>query len=165
VGFGFSRLRRGELIVGGAAVVLAAALFLMPWYAVKGVLAPELALTHHATSWTGWQGLSHLRWLVLITILVAAALVWLQATRRSPAWPVTFSVLVSVFAFVTTLALLYRVVISTPDVATLVDRKYGGFVGLAASAVMVYGGYLSMRREGLAPGDARTEIETISLRA
>jgi hypothetical protein len=136
----------------------------MPWYGVQGVLAPELALTHHATSWDGWHGLTNLRWLVLLTILLALALVWLQATQRAPALPVTFSMIVTVVSFVTTVALILHFLIDTPGSADLINRKYGGFVGLVASAVMFYGGYLSLRQEGLSERDARTDIPTVSLR-
>ena len=162
--FDLSRLRRGEWTVGGGAALLAASMFLMPWYGVQSVLAPELAISGHPTSWDGWNGLSHLRYLVLITILLGLALVWLQATRRAPALPVTFSMIVGVFSLITTVALIWRVLIDTPGLATLIERKYGGFIGIAASAVMFYGAYLSLRKEGLSERDARTDIPTISLR-
>jgi hypothetical protein len=163
VEFEFSRLRRGELIVGGGGVLLAASMFLMTWYAVRSPFGQELALTGRRTSWDGWQGLSHLRWLLLITILVAFALVWLQASRRPPALPVTFSMLATVLGLITTVALIVRVLIDTPSAGSLLSRRYGAFVGLAAAVVIFYGGYRSMREEGIAERDERKDIETISL--
>jgi hypothetical protein len=163
VEFDPSRLRRGELIVGGGALALAVAMFLLPWYGVKSVLAPGLALSGHPTSFDGWNGLSHLRWLVLVTLLVAVALVWLQATRRAPALPVTFGMIVTVLGLLTVLALIYRVLINVPGANSLVDRKVGAYVGLIASVAVFYGGYASLRGEGLADRDARTEIETVPL--
>jgi hypothetical protein len=163
VEFDLSRLRRGELIVGGAAVVLIASMLALPWYGVKGQLAPTAASLGRQTSWDGWTGLSHLRWLVLVTVLVSFALVAVQASRRAPALPVTVSVTVTVLGLVTTLALVYRVVINTPGAASLVERKAGGFVGIAAAIAVFYGGYASMREEGLSERDARTDIETVEL--
>jgi hypothetical protein len=162
--FDLSRLRQGELIAGGGAVLLAASLFLMPWYAVNSVLAPELAIEGRATSWDGWNGLTHLRWLLLIMILLVVALVWLQATQRAPALPVTFGMVVTVFGLITTVALLWRVLLDSPSAASHLDQKYGEFVGLAAAAVIFYGGYRSIREEGLPARDERKEIEVISLR-
>ena len=157
-----SRLRRGELIAGGGAVVLAASMFLMPWYGVKSPLAPTAA-GFGPTSWDGWHGLTNVRWLVLVTILLALALVWLQATRRAPALPVTFGVIVMVIGVVTTLALIYRVLIDVPGGSSIVERKAGGFVGLIATIAVFCGAYLSIRQEGLAPRDENTEVELVSL--
>jgi hypothetical protein len=158
-----SRLRRGEWIVGGGAVALTAAMFLTPWYGVKGPLGPTAASLGRSTSWDGWHGLTNLRWLVVITILVALALVWLQATRRAPALPVTFGVIVMVLGLVTTVALIYRVLIDVPGASSIVERKAGGFVGLVASIAIFSGAYLSIREEGLAPQDEHTEVELVSL--
>jgi uncharacterized membrane protein (DUF485 family) len=157
-----SRLRRGEWIAGAGAVVLAAAMFLTPWYSVKSPLGPTAASLGRATSWDGWHGLTNLRWLVLLTILVAFALVWLQATRRAPALPVTFGVFVMVLGLITTLALIYRVLIDVPGASNTVERNAGGFVGLAASIAIWCGGYLSIREEGVAPRDERTDVEFVS---
>lgn len=159
-----SRLRRGELIAGGGAVVLAVSLFLLPWYGVRSPFGPTAASLGASTSFTGWNSLSHLRWLVLITILLALALVWLQATRPAPALPASVSVIMTVVALITSLALIYRVLINVPGSNSIVDRKAGGFVGLLAAIAIFYGGYASLREEGLPERDARTEIETVPLR-
>ena len=45
-------------------------------------------------SLTGWQALTDLRWLLLVTIVAAVALVFAQVTRRAPAIPVTMSLIV-----------------------------------------------------------------------
>jgi hypothetical protein len=163
VGFDPRRLRHGEWIVGGGAVVLAVALFLLPWYGVKGPFAQTAARLGRPTSFDGWDSLSHIRWLVLATILVGLALAWLQGARRAPALPVTFSVFATVFASLCSLALIYRVLISIPGNDSLLERRAGAYIGLAATLAMVYGGYSSMRQEGLSERDANTEIETVSL--
>jgi hypothetical protein len=72
--------------------------------------------------------------------------------------------IVTVLGLVTTVALIYRVLIDTPGAASHLERRYGGFVGLAASALMFYAGYLSMRREGVSERDEHKQIETVSLR-
>ncbi len=156
-----SRLRRGELIAGGGAVVLALALFVLPFYGVSSTFAPTLASEGQATTFDGWDGLLHLRWLVLIAVLAGLALVFFQATRRAPAIPVTLSLVVTVLGLLTSAALLWRVVIDPPGGD--LDVRWGGYVALAASLALFYGGYLSLRREGLSERDARTDIETVRL--
>jgi hypothetical protein len=161
--FDGSRLRPGELIAGGGAVVLLASLFGLSWYGVKAPLAPTAATLSRTTSFTGWDGLSHLRWLVLLTAVLALALVWLQGANRAPALPVAVSVILTVIALLDVLALIYRVLIDVPGANSPVDRKAGAFIGLVAAIAIFYGGYRSMRQEGLPKRDARTEIETVTL--
>jgi hypothetical protein len=165
VGFDARRLRHGEWIAGGGAVVLAVALFLLPWYGVKSPYAQAAASLGHPTSFTGWNSLSHVRWLVLITIIVGLGLVWLQGARRSPAWPATFSVIETVFALLCSLALIYRVLISIPGSDSMLEPRAGAYIGLAAVLAMLYAGYASMRREGLSERDANTDIRTVSVGA
>ena len=160
-----ARLRKGELIVGAGAVVLLASMFALSWYGLNSVLAPTAARLGASVTVNGWDGLTHLRWLMLITIVVALALVFFQVTRRAPAVPVTFSVIVTVFALITTLALIYRVLINPPGSGNAIDQKAGAFVGLVAAVVILVGGYLSMRQEGILERDGPGEIETISLQS
>jgi NO-binding membrane sensor protein with MHYT domain len=165
VGFDPRRLRHGEWIAGGGAVVLAVALFLLPWYGLKSPFAPTAASLGRPTSFTGWASLSHVRWLVLATIVLGLTLALLQGVRRSPAWPVTFSVIETVFALLCSLALIYRVLINIPGNDSLLERRAGAYIGLAAALAMFYGGYASMRQEGLSERDANTDIATVSLAA
>jgi hypothetical protein len=161
--FDRSRLRRGELIAAAGAVVLLVAIFLLPWYGIKGTLAEPLAKLGVSTSVDGWHALSTLRWLMIVTVAAALALAYLQATRRSPALPATFSLLVTLLGGLTALALIYRVLINVPGPNSVVDRDAGAFVGLLSACVIAYGGYKSLREEGVAPRDERTEIPTIDL--
>jgi hypothetical protein len=161
--FDGSRLRRGELIAGGGAVVLLGSLFLLPWYGVTPLLAPTASSLGRATSFTGWDGLSHLRWLVLLTGVLALALVWFQGANKAPAVPVSLSVILTAVALLDALALVYRVLINVPGANSHVDQKAGAFVGLVAAIAIFYCGYRSMREEGLSERDARTEIETVEL--
>jgi len=143
--FDLSRLRRGEWIAGTSALVLLACLLLLQWYG----------------SLNGWHGLTHLRWLVLLTILAALALVYSQASRRAPAIPVTMSMIVTVLAGVDAIALVYRVLIDPPGGAS--SAHAGAYLGLVSALALAYGGYRSMRTEGIAERDQVDAIETVSL--
>ncbi len=158
------RLRSGEWIVGASAVALLVSTFTLSWYGLKAQLIPTAAQLGSSTSATGWNSLTHVRWLVLLTIIVALALVFFQAARRAPAIPASLSVIVTVLAILTLLVLIYRVLINTPGSGNATELKPGAYVGLLSVLALAYGGYLSMRQEGVAEADAPQRIETVRLR-
>ena len=123
MGFQRTRLRWPEIVAGVAAVVLLLSMFLLPWYGYKGDLAPIAARLGVSTSQNGWHSLSTTRWLLLLTIVAALALVYLQGTRRSPAMPVTFSLFVWLLGGLTSLVLIYRVLINMPGPNDVVSRE------------------------------------------
>jgi hypothetical protein len=161
VRFQWSRLRRPEIVAGVAAVVLLVAMFVLPWYGYKGDLAPLAARLGVSTSRDAWHSLSTTRWLMLLTVAAALALVYLQATRPAPALPATFSLFAWLLGGLTSLVLIYRVLINVPGPNDVVSRDVGGYVGLLASIAIGFAGYRSLRDEGLAPQDAAKDIPTI----
>jgi cytochrome bd-type quinol oxidase subunit 2 len=148
------RLRRGEVIVGASALLLLVFVFALTWYEQRTVAGEH--------TFTGWQGLPTARWLLLVTIVAALALVYFQAARRTPAIPVTLSVVVTVLALLTAIALIYKVLINPPGPSS-VDVKVGAYLGLVSSLALLYGGFASMRREGISSRDAPAEIEVVPL--
>ena len=148
--FAPSRLRSGEWVVAISALVLLVAMFVPTWYEARipGV-APR----------DGFHSLTGLRWLVLIALAVAFALVFLQGTRKAPALPVSFSV----FGALTSLWMIYRVLISTPSSASRYKQTAAPYIGLASVLALTNGGYRSMREEDK-PDPVRNEaIETVHL--
>jgi hypothetical protein len=154
--FDVSKLRRGEKVAAGAAVVLFILMF-FDWYtvSVSGGLLGGLSIGGSA-----WQAFGFIDIYLLLVILAAIGLAVLTATERSPALPVTVSVVVTALAGLGTLLVLYRL-IDTPvgDVPDGVDvsRTIWAFLGLIAVAAITYGGYLSMREEGTSFSDARDQ--------
>jgi Mn2+/Fe2+ NRAMP family transporter len=157
-----SRLRRGEWIAGVSGLLLLAFMFLVPWYGVNSVIGPTAATLHLSTTFDGWNSLTNLRWLMLVSALVALALAYFQATRRGPAIPVSLSVIVTVLGVITVLFLIYRVLINVPGSDSVIDRKAGAYLGLLSAIGIMYGGYASMRQEGIAASDGPGEIPTVT---
>jgi uncharacterized membrane protein AbrB (regulator of aidB expression) len=145
--FDLSRLRRGELLAGASAVLLAIIVVAGKWYGAGGGTG---------ASQTGWQALTDLRWLVLVTILAAVGLVFAQATRRAPAIPVTMSLVVMLVAIVCAVALIYRVLINPPA-----HEQALAYLGLLSALGIAFGGYLSLRQEGIARRDEPRDIRIV----
>lgn len=142
--------------VGG--LVLLASTFVLSWYDLKLASGPAQSQLFVKTSVDGWHGLHHARWLVVLTLLAAFALVVLQASRPAPALPISAAVAVTILGALTVLWLIFRVLVSAPG-----DQKLGAYIGLISACVIVYGGYESMRKEGIASRDEPKEIPTVTL--
>jgi hypothetical protein len=136
-----SRLRRGEILAGAGAVLLLVFMLAGDWYGSGS----------HGRS--GWQALTDLRWLVIVTIALALLLTVTQAVRRAPAVPAALSVIVTVLGIITVLALIYRVLIDAPA-----HEQAGAYLGLLSAIALAYGAYASLRQEGVARRDAPAEI-------
>ncbi len=147
-----SRLRSGEWIAGASAIALLAVFVLLPWYGRK-----------HASAITGWQEFAHLRWLVVATIAVALALAVLQAARRAPALPATFSVIATVLAALTSLWLIYRVLINVPGSGGELTQKPGAYLGLVCSLALAFGAFRSLRTEDRPDPVRNAAIPTVTL--
>jgi hypothetical protein len=104
----------------------------------------------------GWNALISFRWLAVATLVLSAAMLFLQATRRAPAIGITLSVFVAIFGALTAAWLILRVGIDPPS-----GRKVGGWIGLAGALAIMYGGFSAMRREGISPKDEPASIPTI----
>jgi hypothetical protein len=154
----FSRLRWPEWLIGAAGVLMLISMLLLPWFQVMSVTPGPPPRHAVATSVDGWHGLTHARWLILLTIVTAFAVVFFQARERAPALPVTFTQITSVLALLTVAWLIYRVLIEPPG-----GRQIGGWVALLSAAAMLVGCYWSFRLEGIAEADGPHEIPTIRL--
>ena len=154
----FSRLRWPEWLIGLAGLVLLASLVLLPWYTLLLVSGPPGPRYVSTSSVDGWHGLTHARWLVLVTAVVAFALVFFQARERAPALPVAITVILGPLAALTLAWLIVRVWFSPPG-----GREIGGWIGLLGAAALAYGSYSSIRLEGIAEKDGPGEIPTVKV--
>src|SRR5258708_8708087 len=131
--FELARLHRGEWFVGAGSVALLASMLLLPWYGGSHTI-------------DGWNALTSFRWLVVVTLVVAGAMLFSQGTRRAPAIPVTLDLFVAVLGALTAAWLVYRVVIDPVG-----GRQVGGWIGLAGAIAIAHGGFHPMRPRGDQP--------------
>ncbi len=152
--------------MGAGSLVLLASTFLFKWYALSGPLVQTASkFLGLSTSINGWDALSNLRWLIVLTGLVGLALVYVQGSRRAPALPISLTVIVSVLGFLTSIALIYRVVINPPGGYSDIQLRFGAFAAMFSAIAITIGSYRSLRVDGIAPADAPGEIETVKLGA
>ena len=119
-------------------MLLLAAMLALPWY--RGPRG----------SVTGWDGLIHLRWVLLAAVVLALATAVFQVTRPGPAIPVTLTVFATLLGGASTILLIYRVLADPPGGT----RKVGGFVALGAAAAIAYGGWRSLRSDAVPEADS-----------
>jgi hypothetical protein len=136
------RLRDGEWLAGGGGIALLAALFL-DWYGNR----------------SAWQALAVIDVVIAALALVPIALAVLQATRRSPALPVAFSVLTVLAGALATLLIALRIV-DPPGSEPLSEVHRGAWLALVTAVVVTVGGWRSMRVERI-PGVPPPPIEEL----
>jgi hypothetical protein len=152
------RLRSGELLAGGGAVVLFVVLFL-DWF--RPEVQPRITETsgrvvgpeQHLSGWTS------LGWLMLVVLLVVIVLaMWLALSTLLAATvsqPVAAGVILSAVSAIALGALVVRVTIAQPGLGIglrddLVAVRAPAYVGIAALAVILVGAWMSV-------GDERTD--------
>jgi hypothetical protein len=154
------RLRQGALITLGSAVILAVSMFVLKWYGVDeipGRVSAHRPLVHPENA---WNGLQVVRWVMLVTIVVAVGTVFLHGSQRAHGAKTNTGALVALLGSITTVLLIDRVLIDMPNANAVVDQKLGAFVGLLSAAGIALGGYESLLEER-----ARSRRAALSTRA
>lgn len=132
-----SRVRRGEWIalLGGA--LLAVAVFL-PWYGLErnGVVGDVTG--GPGVTLTGWEAHETVRWLLLAAAVAPVILAYIIARDHALSWPrgqVTSIVAIAAFG----LAAYIGVVDRPGDSNSLIGLRYGWFIALAGTLLMLVG--------------------------
>jgi hypothetical protein len=161
------RVLFGELTSSACGLGLLVLLFAAPWYGVAGVPDPSAARPAVSGTETGWAGLSLVRWVVLVTALLALGSLLLHASQRRHGTKTDTSRLIGGLGALTSLLLIYRVLIALPSADKVIDQKLGAVLALACALGVAVGGHESIaehrlrsrivvkrsrRRSGLAPG-------------
>ena len=135
----------GELIAALSAVALTLEMFFVQWYGIAGVSSAFASRSSVSSTENGWHALTTLRWLMLVTALVALSSMVLRVGQRFGRAPVDSGAIVMILGSVTSLLLAYRVLINPPAPSSVVDQKVGAFLGVLSAIGIAYGGYESWR--------------------
>jgi hypothetical protein len=160
VEFEFSRLRRGEWIIGVASLVLIASTFLK-WYGLRSAFVPAYSTLGLGNgSRDAWSALTVGGPLILITGVLGLAAWYAQGACRAPALPVCLTVMLWPVSLILSLYLINRVLISKPGATSAVSLKPGAIIGLLSAIAVFVGAYVSMRQDGIRTADGPQQIET-----
>lgn len=153
--FDHRRLRLGELVAGGAALLLLIDMFLK-WYGFEGESLARAA--GFSTTISAWRAFDFVDILLFLVILVTLGLAVMTATARTPALPVAASVIVTALGVIAALFVLYRI-INQPGPNDFVTVSFGAYLGFLLCLGIALGGYMAMRDEGTSLADARAQAE------
>jgi hypothetical protein len=140
-----TRIHLGELTSAVSALLLLVLMFATRWYGVAGVPDPSAARPAISTAVNGYNGLSVVRWVILLTIFAALGSVVLHASQRTHGTKTDTSLVVTALGSLTSLLLIYRVLIDLPAAGRVTDQKLGAFLGLLCALGIALGGWQSIQ--------------------
>lgn len=156
------KLSPGEKIAGGSAIALFIFMF-FNWFGaeVSGVNGFSGSVSGEAGN--AWDTLDFIPIVLLITVIAALVMVGLRLADSAAEPPVPMSAIVTVLGVISVLLILFRIVdpptfASFGGVSVDATLSVGIFLGLIAAAGVAYGGYSTMREEGITFGDAADRL-------
>lgn len=161
-----SRLRFGDLIAGGSALLLLIFMF-FKWYGLEedGEDVPEAF--EDLASFSAWESFAFIDILLFLIIAAVIAIVVIRlAGVQMPQLPAPLGVIILGLGALAVLLILFRlIVVPNPEIEILgqtvnaedgdgeVGRSFGVFLGLLAAIGIAAGGFLSAQERGEAiPG-------------
>jgi hypothetical protein len=139
----------GELISGVSALALLVLTLVVPWYGVDGIPGQPGSRGGMAGTQTGWEGLTDVRWLILLTVLVAFATLAVHAVGPARQTVAALRLALLALAWATAVVLVVRVLIDLPSSEEVVDQKLGALIGLAAALGLAIGASQAIREQRL----------------
>jgi hypothetical protein len=138
---------RGELLSAASALLLLALMLAMAWYEVDGIPVRAGSRARVITTQSGWEGLSDVRWLVLLTVLLALAGVLIHVGRPSRQAVAGLRLALLLLSTLTAVTLIVRVLIDLPSADRVVDQKLGAVLGMLVSLGVVFGASEAVREQ------------------
>ena len=138
---------RGELISAASAVALLVLMFGSAWYGVDGIPGATSTSSAAAYAEDAWHGLSVIRWVMLLTVLVAFGAVASHAGKPSRVTVARIRLALLALSTLTGAAVIFRVLIVMPSSDRVVDQKLGAVLGLIAALGIAFGSYEAIREQ------------------
>ncbi len=157
------KLSPGEKIAGGSAILLFIFMFFFDWFGVEVSGVNGFSGTISGEGGSAWDALDLIRFVLLLTVIAALVLVGLRLSDSTYEPPVPLSIVITVLGVISVLLILFRIV-DPPTFAEVggisfdATLKVGIFLGLLSAAGIAYGGYTTMREEGVTFGDAADRL-------
>ncbi len=141
------RVYRGELTSALGALLLLVFMFATKWYGVAGVPDPSAARPAISTAENAWDGLSLVRWVMLLCVFAALGSVVLHASQRSHGTRTDTSLPILGLGGLTFALLFYRVLLVLPQGSRVIDQKLGAVLGLTCALAITLGGVESVHEQ------------------
>jgi hypothetical protein len=158
------KLSPGEKIVGGSAILLFIFMF-FEWFGVEVTGVGGFSGSVPGGGGNAWDALDFIPIVLLITIAAALVLVGLRLADSAYEPPVPMSTIVTVLGVISVLLILFRI-IDPPSfgdfggVSVDATLSLGIFLGLIAAGGIAFGGYSTMKEEGITFGDAADRLSS-----
>lgn len=148
------RLSTGEKIAGASAILLFIFMF-FDWFTVD--ISGGEGLFSVSVGGSAWEAFSYIDLFLLLTIIVAVAIVVIRLADALIEPPVSLNAVAAVLGGISVLLILYRIIDPPGDTGGLagvdISPALGIFLGLIAAVGIAFGGYRAMQEEGTTFGD------------
>jgi len=156
------KLSPGEKIAGGSAILLFIFMF-FEWFGVEVTGVGGFSGSVPGEGGSAWDALDFIPIVLLIAIVAALVLAGLRLADSAYEPPVPMSVVVAVLGAVSVLLIVFRIVVppsfgSFGGVSVDATLSLGIFLGLIAAGGIAFGGYSTMKEEGITFGDAADRL-------
>jgi hypothetical protein len=156
------KLGPGEKIAGGSAILLFIFMF-FEWFGVEVSGVGGFSGSVPGGGGSAWDALDFIPIILVITIIAALVMVGLRLADSPYEPSVPMSTIVTALGAISVLLILFRI-IDPPSFASFggvsVDAtlSVGIFLGLIAAGGIAFGGYSTMKEEGITFGDAADRL-------
>jgi len=156
------RLSPGEKIAGVSAILLFIFMF-FDWFGVEVSGVGGFSGSVPGAGGNAWDALEFIPIVLLLAIVAALATVALRLSDSTFEPPVPMSTLVTVLGVISVLLILFRIIDppsydSFGGVSVDATLSLGIFLGLIAAGGIAFGGYSTMKEEGITFGDAADRL-------
>jgi len=158
------KLSPGEKIAGGSAIALFVFMF-FNWFGAEVSGVGGFSGTVSGEAGNAWDTLDFIPIVLLVTVIAALVMAGLRLADSAYEPPVPMSTIVTVLGVISVLLVLFRIVVpptfaSFGGVSVDATLSVGIFLGLIAAGGIAYGGYSTMREEGITFGDTADRLSS-----
>lgn len=158
------KLSPGEKIAGGSAILLFIFMF-FDWFGVEVSGVGGFSGSVPGGGGNAWDALEFIPIVLVIAIVAALVMVGLRLADSAYEPSVSMSTIVTVLGVISVLLILFRIIdpptfASYGGVSVDATLSVGIFLGLISAAGIAYGGYSTMKEEGITFGDAADRLSS-----
>ena len=156
------KLGPGEKIAGGSAILLFIFMF-FDWFGVEVSGVGGFSGSVPGSGGSAWDALEFIPIILVITVIAALVMAGLRLADSAYEPSVPMSTVVTVLGLISVLLILFRIIDppsfgSYGGVSVDATLSLGIFLGLIAAGGIAYGGYSTMKEEGITFGDAADRL-------